>query len=110
LQDGGFEKHENISAGDKDLIPAMNKMCHFVTSDIFSLAHATSGTTQIYSQAELDSLTKESNIEILREDVWLDEVYGAQSSLTSETWVKKVSSKTARWIFDPKELRNKLFA
>ena len=110
LQDGGFEKHDSISASDKDLIPVMNKMFHFVTSDIFTLAHVTGAVPEIYTQAETNSLTKDSNIEIIREDIWLEEIYGANSSLTSEAWVNKVKSKASKWIFNPKEIRNKLFA
>jgi len=38
LQDGGFEKHTQISAGDKDFAPVFDKMCSFVTTDVFKLA------------------------------------------------------------------------
>jgi len=109
LQDGGFEKHDTISASDKDLIPVMNKMFHFVTSDIFTLAHVAGGVPEIYTQAETNSLTNDSIIEAIREDDWLEEIYGANSSLTSQAWVDKVKSKEAKWIFNPKEIRNKLF-
>jgi len=68
LQEGGFEKHENISAGDKDLIPVMEKMCNFVTNDIFKLATVTGAAAEIYTAAEVADLTKKDNIESIRED------------------------------------------
>ena len=38
LQKGGFEKQKWIAAKDRDLLPVFNKMCSFVTHDIFELA------------------------------------------------------------------------
>ena len=38
LQDGGLEKHERISAGDKDFKPTFYKLCSFATSDIFKVS------------------------------------------------------------------------
>lgn len=35
LQDGGFEKHEYIAAGDKDFEPAFLKLAQFATLDVF---------------------------------------------------------------------------
>lgn len=50
LQDGGFERHEIISAGDKDFIPVFNKICEFATCDVFKLAYLTgSVATKVYT-------------------------------------------------------------
>ena len=38
LQDGGFEKHDQISAGDKDFEPAFKKLCTLASSELFALA------------------------------------------------------------------------
>lgn len=35
LQDGGFERHTHISAGDKDFKPTFEKMCTLVTCDLW---------------------------------------------------------------------------
>ena len=112
LQDGGFEKHEQISATDKDFEPVFLKLCKLVTTDIFELANLNGGVSIIYSESECKDLCGKQNIEELREDDWLEAVYGAQSRLTNDQWLEKVTDKKgkASWIFNPKELRNKLFA
>ena len=35
LQDGGFEKHEEIAAADKDFNPVFEKIVAFATVDVF---------------------------------------------------------------------------
>ena len=47
--------------------------------------------------------------EVVREEIWLEDVFGANSRLTSDVWADNVSKK-ANWIFDPKETRKKLFS
>ena len=56
-----------------------------------------------------DWILAQWSIEELREDIWLEEVYGAQSRLANDAWLTKVSDKKASWIFEPKALRTKLF-
>lgn len=109
LQEGGLEAHEQISAGDKDLIPVFQKMCKFVTTDIFSLAKASGDVVDIYNEDECRGLVSDDCLEIVREDQWLESVYGAQSRLENSAWLERVQ-KDGKWIFDPKELRAKLFA
>ena len=55
-----------------------------------------------YSESDLDKL-REAH-EGVREDKFLDEVYGTQSKLDNEPWLKGVSTKSS-WIFDSKQLR-----
>ena len=109
LQEGGFERHEQISSGDKDFVPVFNKVCEFVTSNVFQLAFDLNGVENVYSEDEVGKLISEDIIEILREDQWLEEVFGAQSRLQNDEWVAKVS-KEANWIFDADKLRKKIFA
>ena len=53
LQDGGYDSHEQISAGDKDFPPVFTKICEFVTVDAFKLAVETGcADTPIYSSDE----------------------------------------------------------
>ena len=109
LQDGGLTAHEQISATDKDLEPVFQKLCKLVTVDLFVLANANGGVSLIYNDEEGNKLVKKQSIEELREDIWLEEVYGAQSRLTNDAWLAKVADKKASWIFEPKALRTKLF-
>ena len=81
LQEGGFEKHEEISAADKDLIPAFNKLCSLVTIDLFAITKATGQVNQIYDEAECKKLMHKDNIYVIREEIWLEEIYGALSRL-----------------------------
>lgn len=55
-------------------------------------------------------MRNKDKLEELREDVWLDEVYGAMSRLDNASWLKKVSDKKgkASWIFEPINLRAKV--
>ena len=109
LQEGGFEKHEQISAGDKDFIPVFDKICAFATVDIFKLAlDAGSVSANVYSETEEKSLVAKDTCEIIREEQWLEEVFGANSRLESGVWVQSVSKK-ANWIFDANEMRKRLF-
>ena len=59
-----------------------------------------------YTDDECEKL-KEA-IEPLREDKWLEEVFGVVSRLKSDLWAEKVST-TANWIFNCSETRKKLF-
>ena len=54
LQDGGFERHTQISAGDKDFAPVFDKMCSFATMDVFKLALMTGSVdTHVYTEDEM---------------------------------------------------------
>ena len=111
LQEGGLEAHEQISAGDKDIIPVFSKLCNLVTVDVFTLANQHGGVSIIYNEGECKNLVDKDKLEELREDVWLEEVYGAQSRLPNQDWLNKVSEKKgkASWIYEPNNLRTKLF-
>ena len=91
LQDGGLEAHEEISAGDKDFIPVFTKMAQLVTKDIFNLTKRCGETDFSYSDSDVRKILDEENLEVIREEQWLDDVYGNQSRLTNERWLEKVS-------------------
>lgn len=107
LQDGGLTAHTFISAADKDLPPAFEKMCLLATVHLFEWAHSISDIECPFE----DSFEKLREAhEDLREERFLDEVYGeAQSTLDNEVWLKAVSEKS-KWIFNSKELRKAVFA
>ena len=107
LQEGGFERHDQISAGDKDFEPAFKKMCTLASTELFELAGGL-GVSCPYDDDELENLVSDDTVEELREAKWLEEVYGATSRLENDQWLAKVS-KTANWIFNPQACRAKLF-
>lgn len=103
LQDGGLGAHQYISANDKDIIPAFDKLCGLAC---FELIACQDKVESIYSEEELENLKEQ--VELLREDQYLEDVYGTASRLTNDEWLKKMS-KEAKWLFDPVEVRKRLF-
>ena len=83
LQDGGLEAHEEISASDKDFIPVFTKMCKLVTKDVFNLTLQCGETNFSFDEGTIRKLIDEENLEIIREEDWLDSVYDAKSLLTN---------------------------
>ena len=67
------------------------------------------GADQLYGDDDIAKLTEKDMIEGLREDVWLEEVYGATSRRPNEEWLKAVAGKKANWIFKPEDCREKIF-
>ena len=57
----------------------------------------------------MDRIAHKDVFETIREEVWLEEVFGAQSRLENDAWVDKVA-KSANWIFDSAATRRKIFA
>lgn len=53
LQDGGFDKHPIISAGDKDFQPNFKKLCLLVTQDVFQFANDFGDFPTPYSDVEI---------------------------------------------------------
>ena len=103
LQDGGLEAHAQISANDKDLVPVFEKLCGLACFQLMVSQDAFDG---IYTEEEIDTLSQQ--VDLLREDQFLEDLYGASSRLTSDQWLKKVC-KEGSWVFDSKELRKRLF-
>ena len=56
LQEGGLQKHEFITANDKDIPIIIDKMFLFSTKNIFTFAFETGTVSQIYSDAEYKRL------------------------------------------------------
>ena len=106
LQDGGLAVHKFISAQDKDLGPIFEKLCLLSTVHLFEFARDFTGVDCPYSDDDLRKVGEAH--EGVREDKFLDEVYGNQSKLDNEPWLKGVSTKSS-WIFDSKQLRQRVF-
>ena len=65
--------------------------------------------SNIYNEDEVSKLTSEDTREYVREEQFLEEVFGAASRLLSEAWCQKVAT-SAKWIFNANDMRKKLFA
>ena len=105
LQEGGFEKHEQISAQDKDFNPVFEKIVKFATVDVFALAELTGSVSpKIYSEEEEQQLVSDELVEGMREDGFLETVFGTSSRISSDAWVQKVL-KEANYLFDATKLR-----
>lgn len=98
--------HKFISAQDKDLAPVFEKLCLLSSVHLIEFARDYSGVECPYSPSDLDKLRAAH--ETVREDKFLDEVYGNQSKLDNEPWLKGVVTKS-NWIFDSKQLRQRVF-
>ena len=98
--------HKFISAQDKDLPPIFEKLCLLSTVHLFEFARDFTGVDCPYSDDDLRKL-KDAH-EGVREDKFLDEVYGNQSKLDNDPWLKGVSTKSS-WVFDSKQLRQRVF-
>ena len=73
---------------------------------MFDAASSVDGVDKPYGDDVCESLKEQ--IETVREDNWLEDVYGPQSRLTNEDWLEKVTTDGV-WIFDPEQLRTKIF-
>ena len=54
-------------------------------------------------------MVNDDNIEMIREEQWLEVVYGTSSRLANDQWLTKVQ-KEGSWICEPEELRSKVLA
>ena len=61
----------------------------------------------MYEDGELESMKETS--EVLREDQYLEDVYGSNSRLSNDEWLTAMIQK-AKWIFDSAELRKRILA
>ena len=60
----------------------------------------------IYNEEELEKLKNE--VENIKEDQYLEDVYGVNSKLENEDWLAK-HEKAANWMFNTVQIRSRLF-
>ena len=105
IQPKGESAHTWVSANDKELHPIFEKLCKLATINIFDFAAQFGQIDNIYSgQTEVLAPVRED----LREDVFLDEIFGSESMMSQSKWLKAVTN-TSNWVFDSKTLRQKVF-
>ena len=96
-----MEKHEVITASDKDIKIVIEQMCNFVTVDAINA----SGLGMKYEATELARLA--DSVETIREDQFLEDIFGSMSRLDSEIFIKQVQQSGA-YVFNASELRGRL--
>ena len=98
-----------ISWADKDYIPIMNKVLGLVSIDLARLCKDIDDfepTEDVLKR--VDDIT--ASFEQIREDIFIEFVYGNESRLQEETWKTIVASeKIADWLFNPQMLRALIF-
>ena len=82
MQEGGAAKQKFLSAGDKDITPAISKLMHLVTIDLVKLMAEVDGTHA------MDLEEKENDIDYSVEEMvdlnYLDPLYGNKSKMSYE--------------------------
>ena len=106
LQEGGFEKHEQIAASDKDFVGAFGTIVRMATVDIFAAANQLDNVDHVFEEGDRETLGASETMDEFSED-FLEDVFGVQARLSNDAWLKKVTHE-AKWIFEPTEIRNKL--
>ena len=109
LQEGGAGAEESISWADKDYTPIMNKVLSLASIDLARLCKDIDDVEPME-----DVLKREDDIsasfEQIREDIFIEFVYGNDSRLEAEKWKKIVASeKIADWLFNPQMVRALIF-
>ena len=64
------------------------------------------GISPFYEDEEIATLKEQ--VETIREDQYLEDVYGSVSKLDNDPWLAK-NSKEAAWVFNTVQLRKRLF-
>jgi hypothetical protein len=105
LQDGGLSAHTFISAADKDLEPTFEKICLLATVHLFEWAEEFNSFEGPFKD-NYDTLSGAH--EDLREDVFLEAIYGNENKLDNDVWLKNITDK-AKWVFTAKEVRKQVF-
>lgn len=105
LQDGGLSAHTFISAADKDMAPVFEKICALSTVHLFDWCY---DITQYECPFADNYDALKSCHEDLREDVFLEAIYGSDNKLDNDVWLKNICEK-GKWVFNSKEVRKAVF-
>ena len=107
LQEGGIEQHKMISANDKDFKPLFHKMCAYSSWQLFNALETLQIVEEVYASHE--KLLMQQQVEALREEMFLEQVFGINARLEAEVFIKRVSE-SKNWCFSTVEIRKKLLA
>ena len=91
LQEGGVANQQYISAADKDIAPALNKLILLCTLELVTLMQ------EVDQVHPMDLEEKQADIrdvcETIREVNYLDPLYNTDSKLSYEVWRERSSEK-----------------
>ena len=78
------------------------KLCGLACYELFTIADE---LEQIYTEEEIGKL-KEA-VEVVREDQYLEDVFGDKAALDKNVWLDKMNT-IATWVFDSSKIRDRL--
>ena len=104
LQDGGFDAHAEIAAGDKDFKPAFKAFVEIAGKDIMDAARATDGIECPYTEDDFTEIA--DNMDEVAED-FLEDIFGPRARTSAQDWIDKATT-DASWVFDPSKLRDRI--
>ena len=108
FQAGGTAAHTHISANDKDFPTGMDKHLNLTTLDLAKLMADIEGVEPMDLAERSEDI--EYSFETIREEVFLDIVFGSDSRMSAETWIESVAHERVKgWIFDPQMTRSLIF-
>ena len=101
LQEGGVAKSQFISANDKDIMPAINKLVQLCTMDLVTLMQEVDEIHPMDLEENQDDI--DYVIDEILEENYLDPLYGEKSRLTYLEWLHNSSNKkeVARVFYEP---------
>ena len=102
-----MEKHEFVSAADKDLEPIFQKILELSVWGLMQQCVELGVVEELYSSDDIESMKEQ--IETIREDQFLEDIYGIQSKLSNAEWLKAMKEK-GHYIFNTAELRKRVLA
>ena len=105
LQEGGLSAHTFITAGDKDLQDVFQKLVELATVEVFTWCY---DITQYECPFEEHFDALRSCHEDLREDRFLEDIFGTNTKLDNDPYMKNLCEKSS-WIFSAKEMRKEVF-
>ena len=82
LQEGGTTVHKRISATDKDMIPVFEKLCALAAWDLMTCQNVVG---ELYTADDIEEM--QNSAELLREDQYLEDMFGVNSNIGTEVWI-----------------------
>ena len=94
-----------LMSNDWCIIAFFDKLCDLVCSELILQAASIGGVENLYGNDEIQELR--DSYELVREDEFLEDLYGEVSHLEPKDFLMNVDKK-AYWIFDSVEVRKRI--
>jgi len=95
---------KTIAASTKHMEMMFEKLCELSSYGLFAVK--TDELSTDYTEEEIEQLKQ--SVEEVREDQFLEEIYGNRAHLDKSEWLDKISNEV-NWIFDSAKIRQRLF-